>query len=249
MKTAFWTPIGRYRYLRMPFGASLAAEEFECKLHEKLDNLPGVVVLRDNVLIMGYGETQEDAIEDHDSNLTKLLQRARETNLKLNKSKIKLRQPEVKFKGHVITNQGLKPDPDKLKAVDEMPKSTCKKELATLLGFMNYLSKFLPRLAEVTQPLHELTAKKAPFLWSPQHESAFADIKQLVADHPVLKFYDPEAEDTLQCDASEHSLGATLLQSGQPVAFMSRTLSHTEGNYTKLENDCLAIVFGCQRFD
>ena len=136
-----------------------------------------------------------------------------------------------------------------MKAVDEMPRPTCKKELATLLGFVNYLSKFLPRLAEVTQPLHELTAKEAPFLWSPQHESALAGIKQLVADHPVLKFYDPEGEVTLQCDASKYGLGATLLQSGQPVAFASCTLSRTERNYAQLEKECLAIVFGCQRFD
>ena len=83
-------------------------------------------------------------------------QRARETNLKLNKSKIKLRQPEVKFMGHVITNQSLKPDPVKVKAVDEMPGTTCKKERATLLGFVKYLSRFLPWLAEVTQVLTEL---------------------------------------------------------------------------------------------
>ena len=111
-----------------------------------------------------------------------------------------------------------------MKAVDEMPRPTCKKELATLLGFVNYLSKFLPQLAEVTEPLPELTAKDAPFPWSPQHESAFASIKQLVADHPVLKLYDPEAEVTLQCEASEYGLGATLLQGGQPVAFASHTV-------------------------
>ena len=128
IKTAFWTPFGQYRYLRMPFGVSLALEEF------KLDDLPSVVVLRDDVLVMGYGKTQ--ATEDHDSNLIKLLQRARETNLKQNKSKIKLTQPEVKFMGHVITNQGLKPDPDKVKTVDEMPRPTFQKELATLLGFV-----------------------------------------------------------------------------------------------------------------
>ena len=152
---------------------------------------------------------------------------------------------EVKF----ITNQGLKPDPDKVKPVDKKTRPTCKKELATLLGFVNYLSKFRPRLAEVTQPLRELIAKESPFLWSPQHESAFANIKQLVADHPVLKFYDSGAEVTLQCDASEYGLGATLLQGGQPVAFASRTLSRTERNYAQLEKECLAIVFGCQRFD
>ena len=69
----------------------------------------------DDVLVMGYGESEKESLIDHDSNLTKLLKRARETNLKLNR--IKLRQPEVKCKGHVITNQGLKPDQDKVKAV------------------------------------------------------------------------------------------------------------------------------------
>ena len=127
MKTAFWTPFGRYHYLRKPFGVSLAPEEFECKLHKKLhvDDIPGVVVLLDNVLVMGYGDSQEEAVIDsHDENLVRLLQRARETDLKLNKSKINLTKMEVKFMGHVITNQGLKPDPDKVKAVEVMPRPT-----------------------------------------------------------------------------------------------------------------------------
>ena len=144
-----------------------------------------------------------------------------------------------------------------VQVVDEMPRPTCKKELATFLGLVNYLLKFLPRLAEVTQPLRELTFKDAPFLWSPHYESAFANVKQLVADHPMLKFYDPGAEVTLQCDASDYGLGATLLQGlgatllqgGQPVAFASRTMSCTERNYAQLEKECLAVVFGCQRFD
>ena len=81
------------------------------------------------------------------------------------------------------------------------------------------------------------------------HEAAFTYINQLVINHPVLKFYDPQAGVTLQCDASEYGLGATLLQNGQPVAFASRTLSRTERNYAQIEKECLAIVFGCQRFD
>lgn len=109
-------------------------------------------------------------------------------NLRLNNSKIKNRQPEVKFMGHVITNQGLKTDPKKVKAIEEMPRPTCRKELATLLGYMNYLSKFLPWLTEVARPLCELRNKEAQFLWSPQHNSAFTDIKQLVINQPVLMF-------------------------------------------------------------
>ena len=163
-KTTFWTPFGRYRYLRMPFGVNVAPQEFECKLHEKLDDLPGVVLIHDDVLVMGHGETYEEAVNDHDKNLLRLLDRAKQVNLKLNKSKMNLRKPEVKFMGHVITKDGLKPDPNKIKAVEEMPRPTCKKETLSLLGFINHLSKFLPRLSDVAQTLRDLTMKDARFL-------------------------------------------------------------------------------------
>lgn len=184
-KTTFWTPFGRYRYLRMPFGVNVAPQEFECKLHEKLDDLPGVVLIHDDVLVMGHGETYEEAVNDHDKNLLRLLDRAKQVNLKLNKSKMNLRKPEVKFMGHVITKDGLKPDPNKIKAVEEMPRPTCKKETLSLLGFIDYLSKFLQRLSDVAQPLRDLTMKDARFLWSPQHEKAFKEVKKLVISHRV----------------------------------------------------------------
>ena len=114
-KTTFWTPFGRYRYLRMPFGISLAPEEFERRLHEQLSGLDGVDILRDDILVAGYGETQEEAEANHDQNLRKLLDRARKVNLKLNSKKMNLMKQQVKFMGHVITKDGLKPDPDKVK--------------------------------------------------------------------------------------------------------------------------------------
>ena len=231
--TTFWTPFGRYRYLRMPFGISLAPEEFERKLHEHLDDLPGVIVLRDDILVVGNGETQAEADKDHDQNLGGLLERARQIKLRLNSNKMCLRQKE--FMGHIITTEGLKPDPDKVKAVEEMPQPTNKKELQSLLGFVNYLTKFMPNLAEVTQPLRELTRKEARFIWAPQHDKAFQQVKSLVTQHPVLRFYDVNKEVTIQCDASERGLGATLLQEGQPVSFASRTLSNTERQYAPIE--------------
>ena len=105
-----------------------------------------------------------------------------------------------------------------------------------------------PRLAEVAQPLRDLTAKNAKFTWAKQHDTAFQEIKKLVVNHPVLKYYDCNSEVTLQCDASEKGLGAVLLQNGQPVAFASKTLSPTERRYAQIEKECLAIVFACQRF-
>ena len=117
----------------------------------------------------------------------------------------------------------------------------------TLLGFVSYLSKFLPRLSDVVKPLREITTKHAQFLFSHQHDKAFQEVKELVVQHPVLKFYNTEEEVTLQCEASETGSGATLLQNGQPVAFASRTLTTTQRNCAQIEKECLAIVFGCRK--
>ena len=73
-------------------------------------------------------------------------------------------------------------------------------------------------------------------------------MKNLVSKHPVLKYYDVNEEVTIQCDASEKGLGASLLQNGQPVAFVSRTLTQIERRYAQIEKECLAIVFGGQKF-
>ena len=209
--TTFWTPLGRYRYLRMPFGISLA--QFESKLQECLADLPGVKVIRDDILVVGYGETDSEALINHDQNVIQLLERARQVNLKLNKSKFKLRQAEVKFMGHVISKGGLKSDPDKVTAIKNMPKLESKSEVLTLLGFVNYLSKFLPKLSEVSAPLRELTTEHAEFTWASQHDEAFATIQQLVIQHPVLKFYNIEEDVTIQTDASDNGLGAVLKNS------------------------------------
>ena len=174
----------------MPFGISVAPEEFECKLREKLTGLEGVEILGDDLLVVGYGDNQEEADANHDENLRKLLDRAREVKLKLNSKKMNLKKPQVKFMGHVISKDGLKPDPDKVNAVENMPKPTCKKETLSLLGFINYLAKFLPRLSEVAQPLRNLTLTNAQFMWSEQHDKAFDEVKKLVVNHPVLKYYD-----------------------------------------------------------
>ena len=177
----------------MPFsaevsGVSAAPEEFECKLHEHLSDLQGVEVLRDDILVIG------SATIDHDENLLKLLKRAREVNLKFNSKKLNLRKPEVKYMGRVLPREGLKPDPNKVNAVSEMPKPTCKQEALSLLGFLNYLAKFLPRLSEISQPIHQLTTKDVKFIWTRQHDESFEEIKKLVTRHPVLRYYDMSTE-------------------------------------------------------
>ena len=247
--TTFWTPFGRYRWLRLPFGISSAPEEFQRRQHEALEGLQGTEVIVDDILVYGQGETMEEAIRDHDEKLVKVLERARAVGLKLNKDKLKLRQTEVSYMGHVLTSSGVRADPTKIQAILDMPKPTDLKGVRRFLGFVTYLSKFLPHLSEACEPLRRLTTKDTLWYWESQQEEAFATIKRLVTEQPVLRYYDLEEEVTLQCDASEAGLGATLLQKGQPVAFASRALSTAEKHYAQIEKECLAIVFACERFE
>ena len=116
-------------------------------------------------------------------------------------------------------------------------------------GFLNYLAKFLPRLADVLEPIQQLTGKEVPWQWQHEHDAAFEKVKQLVTQAPLLKYYNPEGEFTVQCDASDKGLGATLMQNGQPIAFASRALTDPETRYAQIEKEMLAVVFALQKFD
>ena len=107
----------------------------------------------------------------------------------------------------------------------------------------------MPHLSEACEPLRRLTTKDSIWHWESQQEEAYTTVKKVVTEPPVLRYYDLQEEVSIQCDASEVGLGATLLQNGQPVAFASRTLSSAERQYAQIEKECLAIVFACERFE
>ena len=122
------------------------------------------------------------------------------------------------------------------------------KETQCFLGFVNLLTKFVPRLSAVSEPLHCLTDKDAVWVLQTQQEEAFLRVKDIVTVQPVLKYYSLSEPVTLQSEASQKGLGATLLQNGEPITFASRSLSKTEQSYAQIEKECLAIVFGCESF-
>ncbi|KAL9953685.1 hypothetical protein ACROYT_G041138 [Oculina patagonica] len=227
--TTFNTPFGRFRWLRMPFGISSAPEIWQRKMHEAIEGLQGVEVIADDFLVCGFGDTVDEAVKDHDQNLTAFLQRCRELNLTLNLHKVKLRLSQVPFMGHLLTADGVVTDPNKVRAIRDMPTPTDVKSLKRFLGMVTYLAKFLPNLSSVCEPLRRLELKNTEWCWLPVHDEAVQSIKNFVCKAPVLKFYDVNQEVTIESDASLSGLGASLLQEGQPVPFASRALTPAEG--------------------
>ena len=163
------------------------------------------------ILIYGVGNTIEEANAEHNRSLEALLKRCRERNIALNRDELKLQRKEVSFMGYVLTSNGVKMDPDKAKAFQDMPRPEDVEGVQRLNGFVNYLAKFLPGLADVMEPPRRLTREDAEWKWAEDQETAFEEVKNLVTTAPVLSYYNPKAVLEIQCDASQKGFGAALL--------------------------------------
>ena len=248
--TTFGTPWGRYRWLRLPFGVSPAPEEFQRRMDIALEGLEGQKAVADDIIVFSSGDTDEQALIDHDKKLIVVLNQCRERGIKLNAEKMQFRRSEVNYLGHVISAEGLKIDPNKVKAIHEMPDPSDKQGVLRVLGMANYVQKFAPNLAELTKPLRDLVKKDTEYFWDEHvHGKCFSEIKNTLTQAPVLKFFNPDLPTVLQCDASQGGLGACLLQKEHPIAYASRSLTPTEAQYAQIEKELLAIVFGLEKFE
>ena len=240
--TCMNTPLGRVRWKRLPFGLVCRPEIFQRIMDQMLESIPGAFAIADDVLIAGRD------VPHHDVILREALQKATEYNLRLNMKKCLIRQPSVPYVGHLVTSEGLKPDPQKVAAVQEMPVPQNKEDVKRFIGFVTYLSKFIPNLSEIDAPLRQMTKSDVEFQWQPSQQTAFDKLKELCSHAPVLRYYDPSKPVEIHCDASQHGLGAVLMQEGQPVAYSSRSLTDTETRYAQIEKEMLSIVHACKKF-
>ena len=178
----------------------------------------------------------------HDENLIALLMRARERNIRFNLPKSFFCLSSIPWFGNLLTSQGLKPDPSKLAAIENMPNPKSHEELATLIGMLNYLSRYIRDLSTLNQPLRELNNQEN-FVWTEVHSEAVRKIKSAICSS--LAHFDPNATVVeLTTDASQHGLGAHLSVRGEIVCYASHSLNKTEQDYSQIEKELFAIVFG-----
>lgn len=238
----FNTPFGRYKFLRMPYGICSASEVFHKRMYEYFDDIEGVCMYIDDLLI--YAKDREE----HNKILKKVLERCREINLKLNKGKCKFLLQEIKYLGHIISKNGLSPDKSHISAITNMPTPQNKKDVERLLGLITYVGTFIPNLSEKTSVLRELLRKETEWHWDRTHEKSFEDIKSCLTNSPVLQYYNFNIPITISVDASKSGLGACLMQNGLPVCYASRSLNKAEQRYAQIEKELYACVFACERF-
>ena len=240
--TCFNTPFGRYRWLRLPFGLKCAPEIFQRIMDQMIEGIDGAVAIMDDILIAGPN------VEVHDRILKQVIDRATNYNLKLNLQKCKIRQSSVQYVGHILSEDGLSPDPVKVEAVRSMPAPTDKESVRCFVGFITCLSKFIPRLSEELAPLRELLKSDVVYQWQPAQARAFERLKELCCHLPVLAYFDVNKPVEIHCDASRSGLGAVLVQEDRPIAYSSRALTETETRYAQIEKEMLSIVHAYKKF-
>ena len=249
--TAFTVgPLGFWECEHMPFGLTNAPATFQRLMESCLGelHLNWCIIYLDDIIV--FSRTPEE----HIHRLRAVFEKLKAAGLKLKPSQCDFFEKEIKYLGHVVSEQGVSTDPDKIKAVTEWPQPTAVTEVRSFLGFVSYYRRFIPNFSKVAKPLNKLLQnlegtpsqkKKFKVHWGPEQQEAFGTLQGLCTESPVLAYADFKAPFILHTDASGEGLGAVLyqVQEGKQrvIAYASRSLSKSEKNYPVHKLEFLAL--------
>ena len=248
--TCFILPQGRFIFLRAPMGLNCANDWYTRRSDLALAGIPGVHKIVDDILV--YAQTEEEFYD----RIRQVFSRCRDNHITLSKKKIEF-GPSVHFAGFLVDTEGVKTDPEKLRAVSDFPIPSDITGIRSFLGLANQMSDFMPDLAQVTKPMRELLKKNVAFSWGPDQQSSFQKTKDILLASAKLAHYDQKRESCLLSDASRlNGLGFALLQfdeqkKPQLIQCGSRSLSSAEKGYATIELELLSIVYAilkCKHF-
>ena len=250
-------PLGLFEYQRLPFGITNATASFQRMMEYVLcDLVPSIcLVYIDDVIVHSYTPSE------HLESLRKVFDCLRFYNLKLKPSKCAFFKTELKFLGHVISDKGLKADPDKITAIKEWPQPKSVKQVRQFLGLSGFIRRYIKDYAIIARPItnllrgysnkkhsknSNLKLEKEQFIWGKEQQAAFNKLKQVIAEDVTLAFPNFDLPFRLSCDASRNGLGGWLEQiqpdgKYRPIAFASRKTSNAERQYPVHKIEFLAL--------
>ena len=179
-------------------------------------------------------------ISEHLKDLEAVFTRLREAQLKLKASKCSFGKTEIQLLGYIITPEGIHSDPEKVRAIAEMPAPTTVKQIRSFVGMVNYYAKTIPGYARVSEPLVKLTRKNQPFVWGPDQQQAFDNLKQLLMSNEVMAYPCTDRPYKLYTDASDTCVGGILVQDDNDgiervIQYVSHQLSATQRKWSTIE--------------
>ena len=250
-KSAFTTYHGLFEFVRMPFGLCNAPTTFQRVMQKVLVGLEWKTcfVYLDDVLIVSQ------TFQDHLAHLREVFSRLRTANLRLKPKKCGLLRQQVPFLGHIVSTDGIRPDPAKTEKIESYPRPTNATEVRRFLGLASYYRRFVSRFAAIAAPLHALTKKNAVFEWNEVVEEAFVKLRTALSSAPLLAYpqFGPGHTFVLETDASTLGLGAILSQVQNdgmihPIAYASQAVDKHERNYGISELETLGLVWAVRYF-
>lgn len=240
------THLGTFRINRLSQGIKTAPSIFHCILDQLLAPLTGVTAYFDDIIV--FGNTIDECYHRLDS----CLQVLQNNNLHLNRTKCVFFSQKITYLGYVIEHNKISKSPTKVSSILEAPRPKNIEDVRRFLGLVTYYSKFIPNASSITYPIRQLLLKNCKFFWSAKCESAFLRLKREIASDQVLTPYHPELPLRLACDASPYGIAAVLSHvingDERPIAFISRSLTQAESQYSQLDREALAIVFAVGKF-
>ena len=248
-KTAVITPFGLFEFLRMPFGLKNAAQTFQRLMDTVLRDLPFLFIYLDDILVASSSRAE------HLAHLRTLFERLNQHGLIINPAKCQFGQDTIDFLGHRITRDGAVPLPAKVEAVVSFHRPTTVKSLQEFLGMVNFYHRFIPRAAQLMQPLYEALKGKSSrhaVDWTVERDKAFEDAKAALAGATMLAHPSPDAQIAITTDASDYAVGAVHEQwvngAWQPLAFFSRQLRPNERKYSTFDRELLGLYLAVRHF-
>jgi hypothetical protein len=231
--TAFEADGKLYHFKRIPFGVTNGVSAFQRVMDELVEkhNLSGTFIYLDNITICGKDQ------EEHDRNLQKFYNLISQHGLTLNHEKSILSVSDIKMLGYLISYGSIKPDPERMRPLLELPVPHNPASLKRALGMFSYYSQYVPRFSDKIQPL----TGNPEFPFTKESITAFEDLKSCITHASITSPNDTDML-ILETDASEMALSACLNQNGRPVAFFSRTLQPHERRHSSVEKEAAAIV-------
>jgi hypothetical protein len=216
-KTAFRTRYGHYEFVVVPFGLTNAPATFMCLMNNVLSKFLDkfVLVFIDDILI--YSKNREE----HEEHLRLVLQVLREHQLYAKFNKCDFFQKQIHYLGHVLSEEGVAVDPDKIRSIMEWPTPRDVSDIRSFMGLAGYYRRFIEGFSKIGCPITALQKKGTKFLWTQKCEERFQTLKHLLTHAPVLKIVDPEADFLVCTDACKEGLGGVLMQKGSVICYES----------------------------
>ena len=243
--TTFITPQGRFKYLRAPYGLSSISEHYDRRMAEAFAGLQGFHRTVDDIVIY------DNNTSDHAAHVRQFLQRCVEKNIALNLDKCQFFQPAVTVAGFRLSSDGYQVDTTITTAISQYPKPNTRTDLRSFFGLVNQLSSSTDAIAALLTPLRPLLSTKNDFLWSSDHDEAFAKAKASLTKPPILSFFNLNHPTRLSTDASRQGLGFILQQQSNNkwtlIQAGSRFLTDTESRYAVIELEMLAVAWAIQK--